>query len=263
MILKIITIIQARTSSTRLPNKVLLSAAGKSLLLHMVERVRKAENSGTVVVATTTDENDNPIEKLCKDNKIEFFRGHPTDLLDRHYQAAINFDGDVVLKIPSDCPLIDPQIIDSVVNYYLENIESYDYVSNLHPPSFPDGNDVEVMSFDALEHSWARAKLDYEREHTTPFIWSNPDLFKIGNFVWNTGLDYSSTHRWTLDYEEDYTFIRLVFEELYNKNPDFSLYDILNLIEKKNYLSRINNKHIGKFWYKSIPSINTKIKLGY
>lgn len=249
MILKVVTIIQARTGSTRLPNKVLLSAAGEPLLLHLVRRVQKAKLSGTVVVATTNNDEDNIIEELCNENDIPCFRGHSTDLLDRHYKAAIKHDADVVVKIPSDCPLIDSKIIDRIISHYLENIEKYDFVSNLRPPSFPDGNDVEVFSFDSLEYTWREARKDYEREHTTPFIWTRPEKFKIGNVLWNTGLDYSLSHRWTLDYEEDYTFIRLVFEELYHQNPNFGLYDILNLIEKKPHMSKINNNYSGQFWY--------------
>lgn len=249
MILKVVTIIQARTGSTRLPNKVLLSAAGEPLLLHLVRRVEKAKLSGTVVVATTNNDEDNIIEELCNENDIFCFRGHSTDLLDRHYKAAIKYDADVVVKIPSDCPLIDSKIIDRIISYYLENIEQYDFVSNLRPPSFPDGNDVEVFSFDSLEYMWREARKDYEREHTTPFIWTRPEKFKIGNVLWNTGLDYSLSHRWTLDYEEDYTFIRLVFEELYHQNPNFGLYDILNLIERKPHISKINKNYSGQFWY--------------
>jgi spore coat polysaccharide biosynthesis protein SpsF len=249
MIIKIVTIIQARTSSSRLPKKVLLSAVDKPLLLHMVERVKSAKYTGTLVVATTTNSEDDVIEELCKNNQIECFRGHPTDLLDRHYEVALNYNADVVLKIPSDCPLIDPEIIDKVILHYLKNSERLDFVSNLRPPSFPDGNDVEVFSFEVLEYIQNAAKKSYEREHTTPYIWNNPDIFNIGNVVWDSGLDYSKTHRWTLDYEEDYTFIRLVFEELYKKKPMFGMYDILNLLSEKPYINSINKIHTGKFWY--------------
>lgn len=252
MILKVLTIIQARTGSTRLPKKVLLSAAGKELLLHIVERIARSANSGTIIVATTTNPEDDAIEKMCSLNNIEVFRGDENDLLDRHYKAAVNFDGDIVVKIPSDCPLIDPMIIDRVVKNFLDNINKYDFISNILPPTYPDGNDVEVMTIDALKYAWENAKLDFEREHTTPFIWSHPEIFRINNISWETGQNYSNSHRWTLDYEDDYTFIRLVFEELYRKNPNFGLYDILSLLHDKPYLTRINNQHIGKFWYKNI-----------
>ncbi|MBK8946067.1 MAG: glycosyltransferase family protein [Ignavibacteriae bacterium] len=261
--LKIATIIQARTSSTRLPNKILYYAAGKQLLIHMVERVKKAKYSGRVIVATTTNEEDNIIEELCIKNNIDFYRGHATDLLDRHYKTALKYDAEVVVKIPSDCPLIDPQIIDRVIGYFIENIDSYDFVSNLRPPTYPDGNDVEVMSMDTLRYIWKEAKKEYEREHTTPYIWTHPEIFDIGNVIWNTGFDFSKSHRWTLDYEEDYTFIRMIYEELYHSNPNFGLYDILDLLENKPYIGRINNKHVGKFWYNDNVIIAPKLRLEY
>ncbi|MCB9207619.1 MAG: glycosyltransferase family protein [Ignavibacteriales bacterium] len=263
MIVKIVTVIQARTGSSRLPDKILLSAAGKQLLLHMVERVKRAKNTGLVVVATTTLEEDDSIEEVCSKNGIECFRGHPTDLLERHYQTAIKYDADIVLKIPSDCPLIDPTIIDLVTENYFSNIQNYDFVSNLRPATFPDGNDVEILSRDVLEYVWLNAKLDYEREHTTPYIWTHPDKFRIGNVEWNSGLDYSKSHRWTLDYEEDYTFIRLIYEELYRKNPHFGMYDIINLIEDKPHLKRINNIHVGKFWHNNYLFNKEKMKANY
>jgi spore coat polysaccharide biosynthesis protein SpsF len=261
MILKIVTIIQARTSSTRLPGKILLSAAGRPLLLHIFERVDRAKYSGEIVVATTTDSEDDIINEICRLNNIKVFRGHPTDLLDRHYKAALEYDADVVLKIPSDCPLIDPMVIDEVIDYYLKRIDNLDFVSNLRPPTFPDGNDVEILSFDVLEYIWKTAKRDYEREHTTPYIWNNPAKFRIGNVQWKLGLDYSKSHRWTLDYEEDYTFIRQVFEELYKNKPDFNMYDVLNLLNQKPYLKNINKVHAGKFWY-SNQNFDKKTELG-
>ena len=150
-ITNIITVIQARTASTRLPNKVLLPLAGKTVLSKMVERVKFSKLAGEVVVATTTGTDDDRIEELCRKEKINFYRGHPSDLLDRHYRAGLKFDADTVIKIPSDCPLIDPKIIDKVISFYLKNSDKYDYVSNLHPASYPDGNDVEIMSMDALK----------------------------------------------------------------------------------------------------------------
>jgi len=247
----IITVVQARINSTRLPAKVMMPLAGKALLVRMVERVKNASLCGTVVVATTTDVVDNTIEELCKSENIVCFRGHPTDLLDRHYQLALKYNADVVLKIPSDCPLIDSKIIDTVIRFYLDNEDKYDYVSNLHPPTHPDGNDVEVMSFKTLEAAWKNAKRNLEREHTTPYIWENPQLFRIGNLAWETGKDFSKSHRWTIDYPEDYEFIKRVYDELYKGNPVFGLQEILNLLEEKPEIVKINNKYAGEYWYKN------------
>ncbi|MCX7797109.1 MAG: glycosyltransferase family protein [Melioribacter sp.] len=249
--MKIVTVIQARMSSTRLPGKVMLPILGKPLLIRMIERVKHSKFIGELVVATSQNPEDDQIELLCLEHNLNCFRGHLTDLLDRHYQVGKLYNADAVVKIPSDCPLIDPQIIDTVLKFYIENSDKYDYVSNLHPATYPDGNDVEVISFYALEKAWKEAKKDFEREHTTPYIWENPDKFRIGNVVWETGLDYSTTHRWTIDFEEDYIFIKRVYEELYEKDYPFGIYDILSLINQKPEIYEINKKYLGKYWYEN------------
>ena len=237
--------------STRLPGKILLPLADKPLLLRMYERVAFAKYAGEIVIAITEDELDNQPALLCQKNKIKLFRGNSLDLLDRHYKASKEYNAEVVIKIPSDCPLIDPHVIDKVILYYINNREKYDFVSNLHPPSYPDGNDVEIMSFKTLENTWINAKKDFEREHTTPFIWDNPDKFSIGNVIWETGLDYSMTHRFTIDYKEDYEFISRVYDELYPKNEKFGLNDILMLLKEKPEIQKINEKYAGVNWYKN------------
>src|SRR5262245_11411555 len=187
--MNLVVVIQARTASSRLPNKVLLPLAGRPLLERLVERVRAASTQFESLVATTSAATDDPIEGLCRKIGIRCFRGHPTDLLDRHFRAGLQECADAVVKIPSDCPLIDPGVIDKVLGYFIKNRDRYDFVSNLHPATYPDGNDVEVMSFSALKRAWAQATRPFEREHTTPFIWESRDLFRIGNVCWETGLD--------------------------------------------------------------------------
>lgn len=246
----IVTVIQARTGSTRLPNKIMRPLLGKSLLARMVERVNAAERVGTVVVATTIDPSDDPVAAVCAAEGFNCFRGDPLDLLDRHYQVGRRYEAGTVIKIPSDCPLIDPRIIDRVIGYYLDHRDLYDFVSNLHPATYPDGNDVEVMRMTALATAWREANRPLEREHTTPFIWENPDRFQIGNVAWETGLDYSKSHRWTIDYEEDYEFIRAVYESLYPDNPRFSLEDIISFLDDHPDITAINNRYAGEYWYR-------------
>ena len=219
------------------------------MLYRMVERVLHSKLKGDVVIATTDLSEDRIVEKICEQHEWNSYRGDPTDLLTRHYRAARLWNADVVVKIPSDCPLIDAHVIDLVIEYFLNN--SYDYVSNLHPASYPDGNDVEVMSMDALEYAWVSAKRDFEREHTTPFIWENRDLFSIGNVRWDKSIDYSMSHRFTLDYPDDYRFILEVFERLYPRDPMFTLEDILNLLEEEPELMKINEKFSGVNWYRN------------
>jgi spore coat polysaccharide biosynthesis protein SpsF len=237
-------------SSKRLPGKVMLPILGKPLLIRMLERVQAAKFKGQLVVATSTNPDDDEIEKLCTNENIICYRGHLTDLLDRHYQVAKLYNADAIVKIPSDCPLIDPSVIDRVIDHYVKS-DKFDLVSNLHPASYPDGNDVEILSFAALECAWKDAVKDYEREHTTPFIWEHDEHFAIGNVIWETGLDYSSSHRWTIDFPEDYEFIRKVYVELYPENPAFDLNDILNLLKRKPEIAEINQQYLGRYWYEN------------
>ena len=248
--IKIITVIQARLGSTRLPRKVMLPLAGKPLLLRMTERVLASPLSGQVVIATTTNTEDDEIYNLCISNNLDVFRGNPEDLLDRHYKAALKYNADAVVKIPSDCPLIDPKIISKVINFFLDNSDQFDFVSNLHPASYPDGNDIEIMKIDSLKNAWENAKKNMEREHTTPYIWENPDKYRIGNLLWETGMDYSMSLRFTIDYLEDYLFIKQIYDELYEQNNLFSLKDILKLLEDKPEIKKINEKYNGVNWYR-------------
>ena len=227
-----------------------MSVQGKPLFLRQVERVAAARLAGRIIVATTVDEQDDVIEDICRQEGVDCFRGHATDVLDRHYQAALRYPADAVIKIPSDCPLIDPAVIDQVIGFYLAHISDFDFVSNLHPASFPDGNDVEIMPFMTLERAWKEASRPLEREHTTPYIWENPELFRIGNVVMGGGVDYSMTHRFTIDYIEDYNFIRTVFDELYPGNPRFGVDAIMALLSRRPDIYAINAKYAGVNWYR-------------
>ena len=247
---KVVIIVQARMSSTRLPGKVMLPLLGESVLARMVQRLLNLGHQSTVVIATSLDSSDDVIAEEAEALQVPYYRGSIDNLLDRHYQAAKLFNADVVLKIPSDCPLIDPQAIDNVLNFFFSNKGKFDYVSNLHPATWPDGNDVEVMTMDCLQKVWSNANRPLELEHTTPYIWENPHLFSIGNVSWETGLDYSMSHRFTIDYREDYLFIKQVFEELYRTNNHFGCSDILDLLERKPEIYQINNTYAGVNWYR-------------
>jgi spore coat polysaccharide biosynthesis protein SpsF len=255
---KTVVVIQARTGSSRLPGKVLKACAGATVLERMLERVCAASRPSEVVVATTTEASDEPIVELCARAGVRVERGHPTDCLDRHVHVARVTGADSVVKIPSDCPLIDPAVIDRVLAVWTGAQGAqpgYDFVSNLHPPTWPDGNDVEVMTAAALETAGREAVRPLEREHTTPFLWDNPERFRIGNVRWETGLDYSESHRFVLDYPEDLEFIRTVFECLWSSSPGhvFGLDEILELLAVRPELRAINAKHLGVSWYQKHP----------
>ena len=269
MVEKTVIVVQARMSSSRLPGKVMLPILGKSILYRMVERLRMVKHTVQLVIATSVALADDVIEEEAKNMNVFCFRGDLNNVLDRHYQAGKITGATTVLKIPSDCPLIDPRIIDDVLGLYFANQTPFDYVSNLHPATFPDGNDVEIMSMACLEKTWKEATRPLELEHTTPYIWENPDKFRIGNFLWQSGQDYSMSHRFTIDYEADYLFIKGVFEELYPKKSDFSCDDILKLLEEKPEIYEINAKYAGVNWYrnhldelKTISSQQTKVTFG-
>jgi spore coat polysaccharide biosynthesis protein SpsF len=233
-----------------LPGKALLPLGDQPLFMQMVKRVQAANTCGTIIVATTTHAADDEIESICLQNNILCFRGHETDLLDRHYKAAAKLNAAIVVKIPSDCPLIDPKIIDEVINFFISNQSQFDFVSNLHPATWPDGNDVEVMTFNTLEEAWKNATKSLEREHTTPYLWDNPSKFKIGNVEWKTKKDYSMSHRFTIDYPEDYLFIKAIFDELYPVNPLFDCDQIINLLELREDIFNLNQRYAGVNWYR-------------
>lgn len=249
--MKTLVVIQARTGSTRLPNKVMMPLAGKPLLQRMIERLQLAETPSEIIVATTLEPSDNPIRELCQQIGVKCFNGHATDLLDRHYKAALSERADVVVKIPSDCPLIDPAVVDKVIGFYLKNHRLFDYVSNLHPATWPDGQDVEVLSANMIEIAWREASPGFEREHTTPFIWERPQWFRIGNVEWGSGSNFSMTHRWTVDYAEDYELISAIYDALWTpQNVGFSVDEIVSYLGAHPEVAKLNSRYVGVNWYR-------------
>ncbi len=245
-----VVVIQARVSSTRLPGKVLLPVHGKPMLERQIERILSANAQFELCVATTTSARDEPIRELCRKLSVRVFDGHPTDLLDRHYRIGVAYGADAIVKVPSDCPLIDPAALDRVLELYQRETGSWDFVTNLCPPTWPDGNDVELMTADALQVAFLEASRAFEREHTTPFIWERPERFRIANVRWATGLDFSKSHRFTVDYPEDYAFVSRVYEELCSPaRPVFSLPEILELLENVPEIGGLNARYRGQSWH--------------
>lgn len=249
--MNIVVVCQARLSSTRLPRKVLLPLSGKPLIVRFMERVLRSRLASSVVVATTTDAVDDELVAECQSRGYEVFRGHPTDLLDRHYQAGKRYGADVVVKIPSDCPLIDPAVIDRVIGAYLSSPNDVDFVSNLHPATYPDGNDVEVITMPALERAWTRASLAFEREHTTPWLWNGNPAARCLNVSLENAIDHSMTHRWTIDYPEDFLFISAVYDALLPTNTRFRLEDVLSLLQERPEIAALNAHLAGVNWYRN------------
>ena len=243
---RIVAIIQARVGSTRLPQKILKEIAGKPLLWHVIQRLKKATLITEIIVATTTKEEDKPIIKIASDASTKTFVGSEEDVLDRYYQAAKTYKADIVVRITADCPLIDPGEVDKLVKYFL--YDNFDYVSNTCPDedagcrqTYPDGLDAEVFSFKALEHAWKDAKLLSEREHVTPYIRKHSEIFKVGYMGYIEDLSHM---RWTIDYPEDLTFVREVYKLLYEQGNIFSMKDVLTLLSEHPELKNINSKII-------------------
>ncbi len=237
VMVEILAILQARMSSTRLPGKVLKPILGRPMLALQIERVLQSKKIDKLVVATSVDPTDDSIEALCRELSIPCFRGSLDDVLDRFYKAALNFQPKHIVRLTGDCPLIDPDILDELITFYLKG--NYDYASNSREPTFPDGLDAEIFKFDVLEKAWKEAKLPSQREHVTSFIYQHPERFSLG--IYKNAVDLSF-HRWTVDYEEDFEFVSKIFEELYPKNPRFRMADILKFLELHPELVEINKK---------------------
>ncbi len=234
-----IVVIQARMGSTRLSGKVMKLLCGKTVLAHDVERVRLARNIEGVVIATTIHERDDVIVEEAARLGVGVFRGSEDDVLGRYYHAACEQRADTIIRITSDCPLIDPFILDDVIAYYEKN--QFAIVTNAGPDvglrTFPRGLDVEVFSFVALEEAHQKAELGDQREHVTPYIYEHMDCGYVTNAE-----DYSK-YRWTLDTEEDYALMLAIYQKLYHGKHDFFYKDVLQLMKEFPELADIN-KHV-------------------
>ena len=244
--MNVVCIIQARTGSTRLPAKVLRKVQGKELLLHCVDRVLLASPIKLIVVATTVKRADDAIADLLKGyhSSVSCFRGSEDDVLDRYYQAAVSFSADTIVRITSDCPLIDPFVIDRVVKTFQSG--KYDYVSNtLARRTYPRGLDVEVVSFKILKQVWECAWAKEDREHVTWYIRQHPNEFRTATVENDRDL---SSLRWTVDEEADFALIKRIYDEIYPDNRQFTSGDIMALLDRypelKYYNSHVEQKKI-------------------
>ncbi|MCK4752755.1 MAG: aminotransferase class III-fold pyridoxal phosphate-dependent enzyme [Planctomycetes bacterium] len=227
-------IVQARLSSSRLPAKVLLPLAGKPVLWHVLNRLKHSKRLHTIVLATSTLPEDKKLKEVADEFGIPTFFGSLDDVLSRYYHASRQYKIDPVIRITADCPMIDPEIVDEVIEHFLE--QPYDYYSLYG--NFPDGLDTEIIKFDALRTAFEEAKLPSEREHIGEFFKSNRDRFRTGVFE---KFSDKSNYRWTLDEPEDNEFLKKVFGELYTEGEVFSYRDVFELLEKRPELLEINS----------------------
>lgn len=236
----IVGILQARMSSSRLPGKVMMKAAGRTMLEHMIQRISNSEKMDKIVIATTEKAIDDIIEETAKKMNVFCFRGSENDVLSRFYYAAEKYNAEKIVRLCGDSPLLQGSIIDKVIDRYLTG--NYDYVSNLFPEprTYPDGLGVEVFSSDLLRETHINAMKPSEREHVTFYMWMQPTKFKIHRVDYEQDL---SRFRFNLDYVEDYEFLKCIFENLYPKNKFFTLEDTVEWLKQNPAILKIN-EHI-------------------
>jgi spore coat polysaccharide biosynthesis protein SpsF len=232
--LKVVAIIQARMGSTRLPGKVLKDLGGKTVLGRVVERLQRCKAIDELLVATTDRATDDAIVAECRRLPVAVSRGDQDDVLDRYFRAAQLAKAEVVVRITSDCPLIDPEVTDKTVIEFLG--AKPDYASNVLKRTYPRGLDTEVMSLDALARTWRQAQRPFEREHVTPYIYQHPAEFTLVSV--GEDVDYSS-HRWTVDTAEDLEFVRAVYARL-GDDDEFTWRDVLDLLVRHPELVELN-----------------------
>lgn len=236
--MKVVAILQARCSSTRLPNKVLKEIQGKAMLHQQIDRLNRSKCINELIVATSVDASDNKLVELCKKININVYRGSLNNVLERFYIAAKINSADIVVRLTGDCPLASPEIIDAVIRQHI--LDKNDYTSNIEPETFPDGLDVEVFNFPVLKKAWQNATTKSDLEHVTPYIRNNLGVVK-GNYI--SDLDYSH-FRWTVDEPEDFNFVREVYSLLGSKGNYFDYNEIFKLLDERPELLNINSNII-------------------
>lgn len=231
----IVAIVQARLGSSRLPGKVIADLNGIPLLGHVLQRAKRISGVHQVVLATTSNIIDKQLLEIGERFEVYGFAGSENDVLDRVYQAAVQYRADVIIRMTADCPLIDPGVSSLVLDRFL--LGDVDYVSNTNPPTYPDGLDTEVFSFQALAKTWREASLQSEREHVTPYIWKNPDQFRLANI---TGSHDYSHLRWVVDEPADLEAVRYIYSQLGKSTSAFSWLEVLKLYDADSELLSIN-----------------------
>jgi spore coat polysaccharide biosynthesis protein SpsF (cytidylyltransferase family) len=233
--MNVVAILQARATSSRLPLKVLQPILGRPMLLHQLDRVRRARTLDALIVATSTDPSDDPIDAMCRSEGVSCFRGSLNDVLDRFYQAALPHRARAIARLTGDCPLIDPVLIDRVVDFF--HAEGFDLAATAD--TYPDGLDVEVVRFDTLAHAWQHATAPSDREHVTLFVRRQPERFRVG--LYPSEIDLSNL-RLTVDEPQDLELVKRIYEALYPRNATFTTDDILYLLKTQPELLTLNRR---------------------
>jgi spore coat polysaccharide biosynthesis protein SpsF len=238
--MRTVAIIQARMGSSRLPGKVMKKLCGKSVLEHVIRRVQACRLVDDVIIATTTTPSDDIIVAEAERCGAKWFRGSEEDVLDRYYQAAKQLQADVIVRVTSDCPLFDPELLTEMLEcFHAQNAgdRKIDYLSNTLTRTYPRGLDAEIFTFDALEKTHHDADKPYEREHVTPYIYQHPELFSLHG---KTSRENLSRFRWTLDTNRDFMFLQKIYSRLFRENAIFPTSKVVSLLKEQPELEEIN-----------------------
>ncbi len=219
-----LVIIQARLGSLRLPGKALRPLWDRPVLFYTVERLKALRTPVRILLATTLNKEDDLLEQFAKTYSIECFRGSSEHVLERFYKTALSFSSEIMVRITGDCPLVQPTLLDRMLQFFIASNGEYDYVSNVHPRSYPKGMDLEIFSWKALKNAYLNAKERYEIEHVTPYFYQNPHLFSLYNFENQEDLSDINV---SIDTLEDFEFVSSIIEKYYLANPLFELDEML------------------------------------
>jgi spore coat polysaccharide biosynthesis protein SpsF len=222
-------IVQARMTSTRLPGKILLPILGRPMLSFQIERLRRVQGVDRIVLATTTNATDDVVASFAEAERVDCVRGSELDVLSRYHDAVTRFSPQVVVRVTSDCPLLDPPVVERVLREFHAVPQGCDYASNMIRPTFPYGMAVEVMTRAALETAHREARDAAEREHVTPYLYWRPERFRLHSVIMTPDL---SQHRWTVDTPEDFALVTRIFESLYPRDRAFGIPQVLDLLRE-------------------------------
>jgi spore coat polysaccharide biosynthesis protein SpsF len=242
----IVAIIQARTSAKRFPNKIFLDLKGYPLIWHVVERIKQSKLVNKIILATTNNQCDEELVTWSKENRINYFTGSENNVLKRFYDVAKLHNADIIVRITADDPFKDPHLLDKAISTLLT--DNLDFVCNNNPPTFPEGLDVEVFTFKALNKAFREVDSKFEKEHLTQYFHKNKKKFKQKNI--SSDIDLSS-FRWTIDYQEDYEMVKVIYEKLYVKNKLFSTQEIMDLLKINPDIKEINSVSLRSHMYRN------------
>jgi len=263
--MKFLLIFQIYPSLDDLSNIAYSHICGKPLSLLQYERLQQVKLIGDIAITVSSKIPEKKIQDIFADTDVDIIKNTDTTNLQRNIIAALKHDAEHIVLVSNDCPLIDPEIIDQAIEYYINNLSNYDYVSNMHPESYPAGNCVEVINTFALGVGTKWAKYEYEKQYSTPFIWDNPEEWRIGNI--KADKDHAKKYRYFLDFPEDLEVVTKIYEHFYPRSVSFSYSEIISFLDDHPLINSINDKYKGINWYskyfrqlKTITVNDTRLK---